>query len=250
MDYRVRAQSVAVCIVGDVAPEADPEALAAFALRVGADGIDLRTGLGLPQALVPGNVSRWRRILQTTGLTAPILASQFELTEAAPDPKAVEALVGLADGVGITAVRLIPLTRDTAALAVHVRHLRERFPHVGWMIETTGAWAGETGGLEGAWPSGASEWLWDMAHTLAAGETAVETLDRLGLPRHVHVGHFDAAPLGRRMLPPEMVQEAVQELLRRGYDGAFSGEWLGWPESRRETEVGRSIAALRAFVGS
>ena len=67
--------------------------------------------------------------------------------------------------------------------------------------------------------------LWDVAHTVRAGETVTETLDAIGVPALVHLKDARGetlTPLGDGEVP---LRSAVDALRAAGYDGWLCLEW-------------------------
>lgn len=239
------------------------EQIASAAREFGYDGVEWRLADG--ELLGPRtNDTVWRRISRA-GVPAVCLdtSAVFVQADDGRRRKAVEiaaAMGARADEIGAHFIRvfgggvpedasanLIDLTR--AALADSA----SRMPAgVQMLVETHDAWSrGEAmaklaDGLDGVGV------LWDVAHSVRAGEAPTETLDHIGVPALVHVKDAigDAlVPLGDGEVP---LRDVLDQLRSRGYDGWISFEWEKlWHPEIETAEVALPAAAvvLRRLTG-
>lgn len=90
---------------------------------------------------------------------------------------------------------------------------------------------------------------WDIMHPVRAGHAtmgeAFEALRPWIQHLHVHdgtMGEFKLTPVGEGAIDH---REAIELLLRSGYDGYLSGEWIGWEPW--EVHLPRELATLRRY---
>jgi sugar phosphate isomerase/epimerase len=156
---------------------------------------------------------------------------------------AIRVFAGQTDG---DAAPLIEPTRDALAAAAATMP-----DDVALLIETHDAWSRGSDILRlRAHGVGV---LWDVAHSVRAGESPRETLEHIGIPGLVHVKDADGPSLvhlGDGTIPLADVVTALRDV---GYDGALSLEWekLWHPElDEPDVVLPRALAYLRDLVGA
>jgi sugar phosphate isomerase/epimerase len=218
-------------------PDRSVEEIAAAARRFGYDGVEWRLADG---ALLGGRTddSVWRRIA-ASGVEAVCLDTSAALVHADGEAraKAVRHAVRMAERaieIGAPFVRIFggaipdgssrdgalgPARETLADIAANVPSRTKV------LVETHDAWTRASdvmdliSGIEGVGV------LWDVAHTLRSGETAAETLDRVGMPGLVHMKDASGDRLTHLGEGDLALRDALEALERTNYDDYLSVEW-------------------------
>lgn len=225
------------------APELDLPAFLAHARAAGCTGVELR--LGADQPVHVGLTERERRTcrdqLAESGLEVLCLASYVKLCSDGPDDEVVDELgrtLDLAAELGAAGVRVFPGGTGDGGDDDRARRRLERVvadvpAGVRILVETHDSHPRATDVvrlLEGVPDEAPVDVIWDVAHSLVAGEPAHDTVATLGRRlAHVQVkdverlerGATPALP-GQGVLPLDSVAAALRDA---GYRGYLSLEW-------------------------
>ena len=247
-----------------------PEIIAA-AKKFGYDGVEFRINCGHRHGVEPdadpAYLARVREDFAAAGLKIGCIASDGQFAVPAKAPAQVESVkkvIALAAAVGAPVIRvfggLFPDTLSRAeAKESCVASLRALAPTaqaagVTLCMETHDAWCDPRQVLEviEAVGSPAVAANWDIMHPVVRAQTGIEKSFEIlkNHIRHVHVhdgafidGDVPLAPIGTGVINH---RKALELLAGAGYEGAVSGEWIGWESW--ETHLPREIKALRSYL--
>lgn len=250
------------------APQLSFQELTATARRYGYDGVELRIdanhahGVGLTTS--PEHLALIRAECESSGVSIPCLALSLRLAN--PMESAVEAAgayLKLAAQIGAPRVRVfggqIPkgISREESQ-AFLIRSLRQlasiaETEGVTVCIETHDDWCDPDRMAEIMSEVGHPNIAitWDVMHTLRrAGRSPDYTFQRLkSWIRHIHFhdGLLTLEKLQFRPVGEGEIDHAeiVRILLKAGYDGYISGEWINWEPY--EDHLPREVAKMRQY---
>ena len=237
------------------------EQIADAAVRYGYDAVEWRLADG--ELLGPRTSDGvWERIA-ACGVPAVCLdtSAAFVTDDADRRSKAVSIATAMGERarqIGAPAIRvfagqtdgdvdaLVGPTRDALAAAVAAMP-----DDVALLIETHDAWS--RGDQIVRLVADAVQVLWDVAHSVRAGESPRETLGHIGVPGLVHVKDARGPALvhlGDGQVPLDDTVAALRDV---GYGGALSLEWekLWHPElDEPDVVLPRALAYLRDLLGA
>lgn len=239
-------------------PALSVEEIVEAAVDHGYDGIEWRVADG--ELLGPQTAeSVWRRI-GSTELPAICLDTSCSLVRSSDTKRAesVDEIVLMAkraEAIGAPLIRVFggryPDRLSIEDVVGGGREVLERSVDavgegVGIAVETHDAWSRGPAIAQLVSGTGAST-LWDVAHSVRAGESPSETLRAIGLPALVHLkdAHGDElVPLGAGDIP---LANAIRCLRSLGYNRWLSFEWekLWYPDLAGPEEV---LPAARSYL--